>query len=310
MPCDSEPQDARRPSLAVTLARGGKHDALALATPLLVAAGTAGGGAEFARVADLSRVGAFVTSAVSFVARGVPLSDQLRDTPAGVLVPHGPRTLSVHAIERRHAPIWRTWRLPVLINLRADDPDDCARVAARLGESGDVAGFELDLSPLGVGGAPPEVAAVRRALRAVKRATPLPLLVKLADRATAQLAADDGADAVVVGGSVRGATMDIGGRRAVLGELSGPAIRPLVLRAVLEVAAVVRVPVLASGGVATWQDAVAYLLAGASAVQVGVGLWRDPGLGRTLASGIEAYLVAEGAADVNALIGAARPRAE
>lgn len=298
--------------MSVTLARGGKGDALQLRSPLLVAAGIAGLGRHLARRIEIARLGAFVTPTVSPSARGARGGGLLREMVGGALWSLPYRGISLRAVEQEHDALWRNWGVPVIISVPADDPDAAATIGAHLADGEAIAAVELDLASamLARPGTPPDPADVRRTIRAVQRATPRPLLVKLGPSdvivSLARTVADAGADALVLSGALPGATVDLTSRRLVRGALVGPAIHALVLRQVAAVARAVPLPVVASGGIAHADDAIAYVLAGATAVQLGSILLRDPDMLTTIADGIESYLTAYGEPVLTAIIGAAQ----
>lgn len=244
---------------------------LTLATPVLTAAGCFGYGVEYARAVDLSRVGAIVTRSTTLHGRRVAQPPRLVETPAGVLcVGRWPDPGLAHVIERL-APLWARWSTPVLLSVAGESPAEYAAVGAALEGVEGIAGIELSLA-----GVEDRAVAITAAARAAMQ---LPLLVKLppmdglAELAGAVVAA--GADAITLVGSPRGLVVDESGER-LEGRLSGPALRPLALQHVAEVAAAVVVPVIGCGGIATAEDARQFLAAGAAAVQVGAALLADP----------------------------------
>jgi dihydroorotate dehydrogenase (NAD+) catalytic subunit len=263
-----------------------KGDALILPNPVLIAAGM-GGGAELHRLIAMTRLGGFVTPAITRQPRPGIRAPRFMESAAGLVCALPFPTLGLRAALRQHAPVWRRWGVPVIANVPGDDVPECQAVLATLDAEALVTAAELDLTPLGRHpGAPPlDGAGVRGAVSAVAAASPLPLLVKLPPdarslRLLARTAVEAGADALTIGGGVGALLLDPrSGDRPRLDApavLTGPATLPLVLRAVAEVADVVSLPVIASGGVACGVDALALLRAGACAVQVGSALFRDP----------------------------------
>jgi dihydroorotate dehydrogenase (NAD+) catalytic subunit len=261
---------------------------LALRQPVLTAAGCFGYGVEYAHLADIAGIGAIVTRSTTLHRRRVARLPQLIETPAGLLsVGTWPNPGLARVIER-YAPIWAGWDTPVLISVDGVAADEFAAFAAALEGVEGIAGLELNLA------GPAIIAA--RVVAAARAASQLPLLAKLphleGDRQAlitlARSVADAGADAIVVIGSPRGMAIDPQSGAPIEGWLSGPALRPLALALVADVAAAASVPVIGCGGIASVEDARQFLAAGAAAVQIGAALLADPGaasrIGQQLAS--------------------------
>lgn len=304
----SDGSDAASIDLRVTLAAGRKRDALALANPVIAAAGAFGVGRELPRTPVGRSLGAVVTPAVAATARrrAGPL---LAEASAGLLCAVPYPTLSLSRFLRDLASRRHDGHPPLLVNLPAVDLDECLAVAHRLDETAGVAGIELDLS------AARDRDTVERVVDAVRAVSSLPLVAKLTPAcgdivAAALGAARAGADAIGVAGTVPALAVDIRARRLRFGGaeavLTGPAVKPLTLRLVYDVAGTVPLPIVASGGVATWADAVEFLMAGATAVEVGVIAFADPTAPFAVLDGLAAFLRETGERDVRALIGAGR----
>jgi dihydroorotate dehydrogenase (NAD+) catalytic subunit len=259
-------------STEIDLAPGNAYG-LTLKNRVLAAAGCLGYGVEYERVLDLGQLGAVVTRSTTLHGRRVGRAPRLIETPAGLLAAGAWPDPGLERVLARYAPIWAGWATPVLLSVAGDTPDDYVAVAAALEGVEGVAGLELNLA------AHPERAA--RITAAVRAATLLPILAKLpllnqGLAALAQSVAAAGADAITAIGSPRGLAADPAGGAPISGRFSGPALRPLALAAVAEVAAAVEVPVVACGGIATAEEARQFIQAGASAVQVGAALLADP----------------------------------
>jgi dihydroorotate dehydrogenase (NAD+) catalytic subunit len=255
----------------VDLAPGNAYG-LALKNRVLAAAGCLGYGVEYARMLDLGRLGAIVTRSTTLRGRRVARPPRLFETPAGLLAVGAWPNPGLERAVGRFAPEWAAWPTPVILSLVGDTPDEYAEMAAALEGVEGIAGLELNLMehPTNAG----------RITAAARAATLLPLLAKLAPARDgladlARSVASAGADAIVAGGSRRGLAADPAGG-LVEGWLAGPALRPLALAVVAEVAAAVEVPVIGGGGIATAADARQFLAAGAVAVQVGAALLADP----------------------------------
>jgi dihydroorotate dehydrogenase (NAD+) catalytic subunit len=253
---------------------------LSLATPLLAAAGSLGYGVEVARQLGLAApgvahgLGALVTRTTTLRARRAQYSPAISETPAGLLYQGYEQNPGLGALRRRFAPAWVKWELAVIVSVAAATSDELADLLAELDLIEGVAGVEL---PLGIHDALTTTAATPL-VAAARAATRLPLLVKLPGHAPelaelARAAEAAGADALSLIDGLPAATP--GPTGLVEGLLYGPALRPLALRAVANVAAAVRVPVVGGGGVLDTRDARALLDAGAVAVSLGSALLLD-----------------------------------
>jgi dihydroorotate dehydrogenase (NAD+) catalytic subunit len=247
---------------------------LALASPVLTAAGCFGYGVEYARMVDLERIGAIVTRSTTPYQRRVARPPRLVETPAGLLAVGPWPNPGLDRVVERYARIWAGWRTPVLLSVEGASPAEYAEVAAALEGVEGIAGLELNLIEQAS-----QIAAIVRATRA---ATQLPLLAKLPALESllldlARAAAEAGADTVVVTAPPRGLATDPHSGDQLSGWLCGPAQRPLALRLVSDVVRSINVPVVGGGGIATADDARQFLAAGASAVQIGAMLLADPG---------------------------------
>jgi len=250
---------------------------LMLRLPVLTAAGCFGYGVEYARLADIAGIGAIVTRSTTLHSRRVARPPQLIETPAGLLAVGAWPNPGLARVIERHAPIWASWDTPVLLSVAGTTADEFAAFAAALEGIEGIAGLELNLTG--------HADTAARVVAATRAATQLPLLAKLPylegnRQALAELArsvADAGADAIVAIGSPRGMAIDPQSGERVEGWLSGPALRPLALALVADLAAAVSVPLIGCGGIASVEDARQFLAAGALAVQVGAALLADPG---------------------------------
>jgi dihydroorotate dehydrogenase (NAD+) catalytic subunit len=253
---------------------------LALATPVMTAAGCFGYGVEYARLIEESRIGAIVTRAISLHGRRANTPLRFIETPAGLLRSGDAPELRIGAALAEYAPVWARWRTPVLLSVA----NDHAAVAAALEGVEGVAGIELPC--------PADASQAAAIVAAVRAVTLLPLLAKFAPHeaiaATARATVDAGADALVLCGSPRALHIDAQSGERFEGWLSGPALRPLALRIVAEVAAAVDAPIVACGGIASAADARQFLYAGARAVQVGSALLADPGAAARIAEELAA----------------------
>ncbi|HXR26516.1 MAG TPA: dihydroorotate dehydrogenase [Candidatus Baltobacteraceae bacterium] len=293
---------------------------LRLRNPILVASGTFGYGIEYGDVVDVQGLGAICCKGTTLKARVGNLPPRVTETPAGMLNSIGLQNPGVDAVIEKYAALWATWQVPVIVNVAGESIEDYVGVVRRLDGVPGVAGIELNISCPNVGKGGLQFAVDREAAgavtAAVRRATDLPLMVKLSPnvadvRAIAQAIEAAGADAISAINTLSGMAIDRDRRRPLLGNtyggLSGPAIKPVALRVVYEVAQVVRIPVVAIGGVAALEDVLDFLFAGASAVQVGTAIFADPGLPLRLVDELAAWCGAQGLASHREVIGAALP---
>ncbi len=306
------------PDLAVKLAPKGKPG-LTLANPVMTAAGTFGYGTEYADTFDIQKLGAIVCKGTTLTPREGNPQPRLVETASGVVNSIGLQNIGVAAVIREKAPLWAQWRVPVIVNIAGNSVADYAELATKLDGVKGVSGLEVNISCPNVNeggaacGARPDTAAA--VMAAVRKATTLPVIVKLTPNtgdiaAVAQAVASAGADAVSLINSVKGMAIDIARRRPIIGNitggLSGPAIKPIALAMVYEVAGAVDVPVIGVGGITCAADALEFFMAGASAVQVGSATFANPRAALDILEGIEAFLVKEGIKSLGEIIGCAR----
>jgi dihydroorotate dehydrogenase (NAD+) catalytic subunit len=302
--------------LSVDLGRG-----LVLPNPILVASGTFGYGVEYGDVVDVERLGAICCKGTTLRARVGNPTPRVTETPGGMLNSIGLQNPGVAAVIEKYAATWAGWAVPVIVNVAGESVADYVEVARRLDGVPGVAGIELNISCPNVGkgglqfaidaGAAGEVTA------AVRRATDLPLLVKLSPnvadvRPIARAIADAGADALTAINTLSGIALAPGRERPLLGNiyggLSGPAVKPVALRIVYEVAQVVDLPVVAIGGVTELADVLDFLAVGAVAVQVGTAIFADPALPVRLVDELEQACRREGLGSYRDLVGSALPK--
>jgi dihydroorotate dehydrogenase (NAD+) catalytic subunit len=305
-------------NLSVELAPKHKKG-LRLANPVMTASGTFGWGTEYEHLFDIQRLGAIVCKGTTLKPREGNPQPRIAETPCGVLNSIGLQNIGVEAVVREKAPVWAGWRVPVLVNIVGETVEEYAELAGRLDGAAGISGLEVNIGCPNIKaggvefGTRPEAAAEVTA--AVKKATSLPIMVKLTPKTgsvseVAQAVESAGADAVSLINTPRGMAIDIARRRPLLGNiyggLSGPAIKPLALLMVYSVAGAVKIPVVGMGGIASSSDALEFILAGASAVEVGTANFANPGAPLEILEGIEEFMEKEGISDINELIGAGR----
>ncbi len=305
-------------SLSVQLAPRNSRGLL-LANPVMTASGTFGYGAEYADLFDIQRLGAIICKGTTLEPRQGNPQPRIAETAGGVLNSIGLQNAGVDALIAEKAPVWAKWRVPVIVNIAGDTIDDYARLAERLDSVPGVSGLEVNISCPNVtaGGAEfgAEPGSAASVTAAVRKATSLPVIVKLTPNtaeivAVAEAVARAGADAVSLINTLKGMAIDVTTRRPLLGNghggLSGPAIKPVALRMVYEVAGAVDIPVVGCGGITTASDAIEFFIAGACAVQVGTASFTAPTAAIDVLDGIERFLTEQGIAGIADLINAAR----
>jgi dihydroorotate dehydrogenase (NAD+) catalytic subunit len=307
------------PSLAVELAPGAGKRSLPLANPVMVASGTFGYGTDYVKVFDIQRLGAIVTKTTTLAPRRGNPQVRIAETPSGMLNSIGLQNIGVSALIRDLAPVYATWKVSVIVSILGSTVAEYAEVAARLEGVDGIAGLELNISSPNAErggmefGQDPEYAAA--VTRGVVQATTLPVIVKLtpnvADpRVVARAVVEAGAHALCVGNTLQAMAIDADGRRPVIGAtfagLSGPALKPVALRQVYQVSGAVNVPVIGCGGISTARDAIEFIEAGATAVQVGTATFANPLAPLHVLEGIEAFCREQGVRDIRELVGAAR----
>lgn len=305
----------RAPRLSVDVGRN-----LVLRNPVLTASGTFGYGLEYEPFFDLASLGGVVVKGISPRERSGNPPPRIVETPCGMLNAIGLQNVGVERFAREKLPALRERDTAVVVNVYGHRVEDYVAVAERLEREPGIAALELNLScpnvaegGLEIGRSP---AAVERVTRAVRDVTNRPLWVKLTPNVTditepARAAVAGGADALSLVNTFVGMVIDIERRRPVLshgtGGLSGPAIRPMAVAMVWQVARAVEVPVIGIGGIASVRDVVEFLLAGARAVQVGTANFGDPSVAARLVAGLSRWCAEHGVEDVNELVGAAHP---
>ena len=303
----------RKPDLSVNLA------GITLRNPVMTASGTFGYGEEFSEYLDLEKIGAIITKGLSLRPRAGNPMPRIVETPGGMLNAIGLQNVGIDAFIEKKVPFLRTILTPVIVNFFGNTVEEYADLAARLDAVPEVAGVEVNISCPNVKhggivfGTDPKAAS--SVVGAVRRATTKPLIVKLSPNVTdivemAQACAEAGADVLSLINTITGMAIDLKSRRPALanvtGGLSGPAVKPVALRMVWQVSRAVKLPVIGIGGITTATDALEFLVAGATAVQVGTANFMAPDASQRIAEDMERYLRENGIADVKELIGSLR----
>lgn len=284
--------------------------------PVMTASGTFGYAREYESLVDLNRLGAIVVKGLSLEpSKGNP-PQRIVETPCGMLNAIGLENVGLTAFIEEKAPFLRGLDTPVFVNIYGKNIFEYAELAARLEDIDVVSGIEVNISCPNVKsggiafGAYPESTA--EIVKAIRTRTTRPLMVKLSPNVTdvteiAKSAEGEGADSISLINTITGMAINIETRRPKLanitGGLSGPAIKPVALRMVWQVVQTVNVPVIGIGGIMTAKDALEFLIAGASAVQVGTANFINPHATIDIIDGIEAFMMERHITDISDIIG-------
>ena len=297
---------------------------LELVNPVIAASGTFGYGIEFEEIISLDRIGGFVTKGISLEPMPGHPAPRIVQTAAGMLNAIGLQNVGVEEyINRKLPPLSRYPRCNVIVNVFGYTVGEYIGVIERLNQAAGIAAYELNVSCPNVhaGGMAfgSDAGSLEYLVSRAKTASKRPLFVKLSPNVTsiahmAKIAAEAGADAVSLTNTFLGMSIDTETRQPrlsnITGGLSGPAIKPLALRMVYETAKAVKIPILGMGGIVTAEDAVEFLLAGATAIEVGTASYADPRATERLAQNLESWCRSHGVEKVSSLTGALEiPRA-
>lgn len=301
----------QKPDLSVEIA------GITLRNPIMTASGTFGYGEEFSEYVNLEAIGAIITKGLSLKPKAGNPTPRIVETTGGMLNAIGLQNVGIDTFVEKKVPFLRTVATPVIVNFFGNTLEEYAELAERLDRIPEVAAVEINISCPNVKhggivfGTDPKAA--YSVVKAVREATIKPVIVKLSPNVTdivemAWACADAEADALSLINTLTGMAIDLDKRRPILanvtGGLSGPAVKPIALRMVWQVARAVKIPVIGIGGIMTGIDALEFMLAGATAVQVGTANFLDPGAAGRIAEEMERYLADKGIADVKEMIGA------
>ena len=301
-----------KPEMKVSLA------GLELANPVIAASGTFGYGIEFEEIVHLERIGGLVTKGISMEPMAGHAAPRIIQTAAGMLNAIGLQNVGVEEfISRKLPPLRRYPRCNVIVNVFGSTVGEYIAVIERLNQATGISAYELNVSCPNVhaGGMAfgSDPSSLEYLVARAKTASARPLIVKLSPNVTsiahmARIAAEAGAAAVSLTNTFLAISIDAETRRPrlsnITGGLSGPAIKPIALRMVYETARAVNIPIIGMGGITTPEDVVEYLLAGATAVEVGTASYADPRAVERLARGLESWCRGHGVERVASLTGA------
>lgn len=288
---------------------------LKLKNPVMVASGTFGYGEEYAPYIDLNRLGAIVTKGLSLKPKLGNPTPRIIETPSGMLNAIGLQNVGIEAFIKDKLPFLKKFDLPVIANFFGNTLEEYGEAAKRLSDCEGVHALEVNISCPNVKeggivfGTDPKAAA--RVISLVRASSKLPVIAKLSPNVTditvmARAVEEAGADAVSLINTLTGMAIDVKTRRPrlanITGGLSGPAIRPVAVRMVWQAANAVKIPVIGIGGIMTAEDALEFIIAGATAVQVGTANFVTPTATMDIIEGLERYLIDNNLADIKELI--------
>ena len=293
----------------------GEH--LVLKNPVMTASGTFGYGLEYADLMDISRLGAIIVKGTTAEPRQGNPYPRMAETPAGMLNAVGLQNRGVDYFVDKIYPAIRSIDTAMIVNVGGSTVETYVECAEKIAALDDIPAIELNIScpnvkqgGMGFGLCASSAAEV---VRAVRRVYPRTLIVKLSPNVTditeiARAVEAEGADAVSLINTLLGMAVDAERRKPILstvtGGLSGPCVKPVALRMVWQTAKAVRIPVIGLGGIASWRDAVEFMLAGATAVQIGTSNFVDPTVSLKVIDGIAAYCERHGFHHASELVGA------
>ena len=300
----------KKPDLNVNIGQ------LILKNPVMPASGTFGYGTEYMEETDLEKLGAIIVKGLSNApSKGNP-SPRVIETPSGLLNAVGLENIGIHDFINSKLPKLTKFNTPVITNIYGKSEDDYIEITEIINEIDEISAIEVNIScpnvkqgGIAFGTSPQSCSNLVSVLR---KKTSKTLIIKLSPNVTdireiALSAQDSGADAVSLINTITGMAIDIKTRKPLLanitGGLSGPAIRPVALRMVYEAALVLDIPVIGIGGITSFEDAVAFIIAGASAVQIGTGNFLDPKICEKTILGIEKFMIKNKIYSINELRG-------
>ena len=289
-----------------------------LKNPVMTASGTFGSGAEFAEFVDLNKLGAVVTKGVANVPWTGNPTPRIAETASGMINAIGLQNPGIDLFCQRDIPFLKQYDTKIIVNVCGKSTEDYLEVVERLADE-PVDMLEINISCPNVkeGGIAfgQKAEAAYAITKAVKEKAKQPIIMKLSPNVPditemARAVEAGGADVISLINTLTGMKIDIHKRCFALanktGGLSGPAVKPVAVRMVYQVAQAVKVPIIGMGGIATWEDAIEFILAGATGISVGTANFNNPRATQEIAAGIERYLDENGIADINELIGAVR----
>ena len=290
-----------------------------LKNPVITASGCCGYGREYDKLYPIERLGGISVKGTTLQERQGNPPCRIAETPSGMLNSVGLQNPGVEAFLQNELPHLKSRDVVVIANVAGSTVEEYCAIAERLDSSGiDLLEVNISCPNVKEGGAAfgTSCTSAAEVVAQMRRRTSKPMMVKLSPNVTdivsiARAVEDAGADAVSLINTLLGMRIDLKTRRPVLhnnvGGLSGPAVFPVAVRMVWQVASAVKIPVVGMGGISCWQDAIEMMLAGARAVQIGAALFTDPYTPVRVIEGMDAWLEENGGSDVNEIVGAVRP---
>ena len=289
---------------------------ITLKNPVIAASGTFGYGLEFSPLLDLNELGGIVVKGLSLKPYPGNPPPRIMETTGGMLNSIGLQNIGVGSFIKEKLPLLRNYDVAIFVNIFGHTIEEYVRIARRLSEAEGIAGLEVNIScpnikkgGMSFGKEPKQAGLLTKRIR---KATSLPLMIKLTPQASdiadvAKRVEGEGADSISLVNTFLGMAIDVDTATPLLstitGGLSGPAIKPIALRMVWEVAQKVSIPVVGLGGIASYRDALEFMIAGAQAVQVGTANFINPTMCREIIHGLQEYLEAKHIDDIKQLIG-------
>jgi dihydroorotate dehydrogenase (NAD+) catalytic subunit len=284
--------------------------------PVITASGTFGNGSEFDDFIDISRLGGIILKGTTLEPREGNPYPRMAETPSGMLNTVGLQNRGIDYFEKNIYPVISGYDTNVIVNINGSYVEDYIALAERVNKLEKIPAIELNISCPNVkmGGMAfgTNPGSAREVIKAVRAVFSKVLIVKLSPNVTniidfARISEEEGADSVSLINTLLGMAVDIKAMKpslsTITGGLSGPAVKPVALRMVWQVAKAVKIPVIGIGGIMSSGDAIEFLLAGASAIQVGTASFIDPGISITILEGITKYLTDKGFGDIKEIIG-------
>ena len=287
-----------------------------LKNPVMTASGTFGSGAEYSQFVDLNRLGAVVTKGVANIPWPGNPTPRIAETYGGMMNAIGLQNPGIDVFAKRDIPFLKEYDTKIVVNVCGKSEKDYVEVVERLGEEAvDLLEINVSCPNVKEGGIAfgQDPKALNQITKAVKKVAKQPIIMKLSPNVTditemARAAVDGGSDALSLINTLTGMKIDVHKRKFALanktGGLSGPAVKPVAVRMVYQVANAVNVPIIGMGGIATWEDAIEFILAGATAVSVGTANFYNPTATVEIVNGIEEYMKQYGIEDISDLVGA------
>ena len=291
---------------------------LKLKNPVMTASGTFGYGREYSEFFDIGNLGAVVVKGLSLKPRTGNPPPRIVETASGMLNSIGLQNIGIDSFIENELPFLKKLKVPVIVNFFGDSIPEYAEAAAKLGSTKGINALEMNIScpnkqaGWSIFGTDPKVTS--KVVKTVRKETDIPLIVKLSPNVTdiglmAKTAEDAGADAISAINTLTGMAIDIKTKKPklanIIGGLSGPAIKPVALKMIWECYKSVKIPIIGMGGITTAEDAIEFILAGASAVAVGTGNFINPAITMEILEGIASFMEEEGISSLKQIKGAA-----